>query len=708
MMPDLTHPATKPIASGVDDDSASEAARARVVAFAAAVGRTAQTAKLYEVNHPLVVRLSDAACDALRQACGDAAELRLGVGPDALYDGAARFDQPAEVADLAQAWHALDLGHVDFARSLDGPTLRKAIAIWLWPEGRADAELCEAVAASTKRAVRSEPVNYGRLRTSESAEAGGRSNWSWRCLFDEAFDAEADAPRWEAALERITHALHEEVRASAEDALQNLHREAHAALSDATSAPDASRGVARTTVHRLGRMLESLSPALRERLLAAAPTADSSQALKPAPSTEQDFAAVFEAVNRLDGRLADATRESLLMCQKLAGIASLMQGPDAPAQGPGDDASLVASLEELLDLHAPTDFTPDAYRQRLSEIASGTGPATALTDRIGSAFDPKVVGKHAFDLALHIASAGDDEPGPEAWQYLRRRVDGMVKQSDITPIAHATRAAESRLARGGPEETLIQCRTLLEELRASLCHDGRLGDLLDRVREPEDAATLLRHADPLVLHEAVRRLADTPDEHAAAMLAQPLRNMGGVLNAIVESLIAELPARRVALVQRLSPMSFATATRWLGPLLTQKDAPQRAKAFSLLSAAAPVWPADAAEGLLQHPDEAVRAAALQRLLHQVDPASLAAVGRLLTGKSTGRVPGEALVDRAVRSLLQQRTLGHAVLRDVLHECGHLRWGKRRQTLDPIIAAIRRHADPASASTILPGPKGAAS
>ncbi|MEM8783481.1 MAG: hypothetical protein AAGE65_11580 [Planctomycetota bacterium] len=690
-------------------------ARAEVVAFAAALGRVLETAKLYEAAHPLVAKQADAACVALREACGGSETLSLGVGPRRLYDGEARFTEPAEAMALSEAWHAAELGRVTFARSLDAEALRKAATAWLSPAFTPSAECLRELERETSGGVKAEPLHYERLRTSESAGDARGSHWSWRSLFDDAFDPTAADAEWEQAFASLAGRLRSEVEASAEDALDGLHREVYATLRDtvdATASPArgandaASTRAARNTVHRLGRLLEAVSPEVRKRMLAATPGLAVSEPVSSCGS-ERDFAAVLEAIKNLDGQLNEAACESLRMCQKLASLAGTMAEAGETQDDEADASGLVTSLQELLDQHAPANFTPEAYRQRLNEIAGGVGLGGKLSERVRQAFAPDAVRRHAFDLALHMATAGGDEPGPEAWRHLRHRLPSFVEQAQLRPIAQATRAAEARLARGGPDETLAACRALLNDLEASIREDGRLGALLDASADPEDAATVLRHADTSVLHEAVRRLADLPSDADAAALAPPLRNLGGPLNTIAEALIAEAPARRLPLVRRLAPLSFATAARWLGSTLTQKDPAGRAEAFAALVQASPTWPADAAEGLLQHPDENVRSAAVQRLLHQTDRASLAAVGRLLTGKTIGRSAGPALTDRVVRALLQHPANGHAVLRDVLHHANQLRWGKRKPALDPVVAAIRQHADAATAETLIRSVLGAA-
>ncbi|MEM7577705.1 MAG: hypothetical protein AAF328_09535 [Planctomycetota bacterium] len=666
-----------------------------------------QTAKLYETGHPLVASLCETAMVALSAAMDGELVLSLGVGPGRLYDGEARFADPPEVQALGAAWHAADLGKVDFDRRLEVSALRLAIAMWIDSAPGRSAELCEQLDKATGGLVRAEPLHYDRLRTTESVEEARLSSWSWRSLFVDTFNMNASDSQWEAALSNLTRQLGEAVEASAEDALDGLHREMHAALSDALDAPNTENHPAptpsgrpvRATVHRLGRLLEALSPDLRARLLAAVPTTPQANPTSPTTS-EQDFAAVLSAVQGLDGHLTEATCESLMMCQKLSVLAGGLADDATAVSDETDEANLVASLQELLDQHAPSDFTPEAYRQRLHEIAGGVGIGSVLTDRMRAAFTPESVRRHAFDLALHIATAGDGEPGPEPWRHLRRRLEQLVHGHEVTAIAQTTRAAEARLARGGPEETLAACREWITDLQAALEVEGRLGALLDASRDPEDAATLLRYADASVLHEAVQRLADAEQADEVAALASPLRNLGGTLNAIAESLIAEAPHRRLPLVRRLAPLTFATATRWLGPLLTQKDPAGRAEAFAALVEASPSWPADAAEGLLQHPDDHVRSAALQRLLRQADPGSLAAVGRILTGESVGRAPSTVVTERAVRALLSQATAGQSVLRTVLEHASQRRLGKRRQALDPIVHAIRKHADANTAQALL--------
>ncbi|MEM1097971.1 MAG: hypothetical protein AAGH92_04205 [Planctomycetota bacterium] len=691
--------------------------RESVVTFASALARAFETAKLYEVGHALVKERCGEACAALRLACPQEATLSLGVGPDRLYDGEACFYEPGEARALAAMWHDVDLGQVTFRPTLESESLGKAIAVWL-AAGRGEAkQTCAALQAATEGLVSAEPLHYERLQTTESAEMAKRSAWSWRNLFDEALDARADAAAWEDAITRLSEQLADAVDASAEAALDGLHREVHAALQDAVvassvaqvgSSQDSKPQPLRTTVHRLGRLLETVSPKLRTQLLAALPHTPGlgSTRSNVSAGSEQDFAAVLAAVQGLDGQLNEAACESLLMCQKIANLAAGIQDESA-RDGDLTDETLVASLQELLDQHGPAEFTPEAYRQRLNEIADGVGGVGILTEAMRQAFAPDAVRRHAFELALHIATAGDGEPGPEAWRHLRRRLRDLVAQPQIAMIAQSARAAEARLARGGPPETLEACRALIGDLKAALAHDGRLGELLDASSDPEDAAMLLRYADESVLHEAVRRLVDTESDADAAVLAQPLRNLGGTLNAIVESLLTEAPERRVRSVRRLAPVTFATATRWLGPLLTQKNVAGRAEAFAALVEASPTWPADAAEGLLQHPDENVRAAALQRLLRQTDPASIAAIGRLLTGESTGRAPSPALIERGVQALLQQRSSGHGVLRTVLEHANQRRFGKRRATLEPVVEAVRKHADPADARLLLQPVLGAA-
>ncbi|MEM1445542.1 MAG: hypothetical protein AAGF84_05760 [Planctomycetota bacterium] len=690
-------PTVSPVSDPAEKSRADEAvARPALVTFASVLARAIQTAKLYETQHPLVATLCQEACVALRLACGDASQVAVGVGPDRLYDGEARFSEPAEIAGLASIWHAADLGKVTFEKPLDAEQLKAGIALWI-SISVISTELCEQIKRATGGLIQAEPLRYERLKTTDSAAEANRSSWSWRSLFDDALNMDASEAQWEAAYAQITQKLNEVLDQSAEEVLDGLHREMHAALNESIDSNTPARpdvGL-RTTVHRLGRLLETLSPQLRKSMLAAVPNASVADA-SASHGTERDFAAVLAAVQGLEGQLNQATCESLMMCQKLAVLADDVESEDSISS----DENLVASIQEILTQHTPSDFTPEAYRQRLNEISGGIAAANPLTDKMRAAFEPDVIRKHAFDLALHIAAAGDDEPGPEAWRHLKRRLGELVQHAEIAAIAKATRAAEARLARGGPDDTLAACRDWIHTLKTTLGGEGRLGTMLDASRDPEDTATLLRYAEASALHEALRRLADVDDDHEAQVLAQSLRNLGGMLNAIAETLIAENPERRIPLVRRLAPVSFATATRWLGPLLTQKNPAGRARAFATLVEASPSWPADAAEGLLQHPDEPVRSAALHRLLNQVDPASLAAIGRVLTGENTGRVPHAALIDRAVTALLSQAAPGQNVLRSVLQSASQRRFGRRRHTLEPLVEAISKHADSATAHELL--------
>ncbi len=638
--------------------------------FVLALARAVQAARLYEPAHPLVGGQVAAAVKQLHTPGG---EWMIGVGAGCLFIDATEFDAPEELRLLAEAWHHLDVGVVRVSASAGEADLRGAVAAWaeaLQHKTVDVRDLVDRVASRSGGAVTCVPLDYDRIRVQDASdrrEASGGRAFTWNALVESLLDPSGNEHDGQEQLQAAARWIGQEAGRDADGTMRLLHDRLHRAAQTVNAQPDDAQQAEKLA--RISSFVETLTPALRKALLDAAPSA----LADTLPNADGPPEAVLSALAALDGNLTQATRQSLLMCAKLAALGAGQERNQGESTGESDDETGVgASLQELLTQHDPTDYTPPDYLRQLEQVATdaAVGEATAWSRRHGEAFAGPVLRLHAAHIAIHLTETYVDDAGPcpEPMSFLARAAEDLVANGSLPSVAAAVRAAQTRLTRGGAEPVLEAARLFLERAGRAFDDPGVLDRLLEDGGSATDVGTLLRLSPPEMLVDAARRAVSETAPQSVRSLRDALRSLGpAALEPAVGQLRVEDPARLPRLVELLGPMPFKMATRWLGTQLTQNDPSGRAAAFAALFAGSPTWPADAAETLLNHPDRDIRDMALERLLGQDDDASQAVLGRVLGGQFEDGVPEPALIDRVATVLLSRGDAGVEALAGALKQ-----------------------------------------
>ena len=649
---------------------------------------------MYGVDHPLVRAQLSTAAEALAQVAGQGAFM-LGIGPACFYAGEETLSTPDELSNLAARLHGLDFAAVHLESSADTAALSAAVDAWAQAtrKQRCDpAELAEQIAKESRDAVRCVPMDFERMQTTEEASLRDGQDghaWSWPGLIERLLNPSAASGKG-ATPEAAAAWVSEQLSKDTDGGLRMLHAQIHSAAAGVVHGKAHQRG---ETMHRLNGFIEALTPELRDHLTAATPGQHA------APARDSDDARstpqVLGALSALDGNLTQAARQSLMMCEKIASLAGQYpQTLEASAGPQANSDDMVATLEELLTLHDPEEHTPRDYLRRLEQISAGDiqKKETHWAKKNASHFQPGAIRQHAAQIAIHMAGTYTDQEGPcaEPMRYLARSVDELVRRGSAASVASAARVAESRLGRGGDDESLDAARRVLERITDCVAEPGVFDRLLADHTDAADLATLLRLSDPELLSSALQSLIEHGEDGHGETLAQALRGVGAdTLGPMLQQLSQTHPEKLLTLLPRLKPLPFKSVSGWLGSRLTQGSDQERLAAFHALHEACPHWPADSAETLLKHPDDAVRSMTLHRLLEQDDAETLTLLGRFLSGKATGCVPPMSVFDRVTQGLLDQGDAGVEELGKVLRALGGVLHPKRSQLAARIAERLRR-------------------
>lgn len=614
-----------------------------------AIHRASEAARLYGTGHASTADAIAAATEALVRARG----VRIGIAPDGCLLGEEMLPDPqGALKAFARRLHGLNLGVIEIGvgiRSGDVAALIESLSI----TDLAGVDLGLRITQATDGRIKPIPLRYGGLNLVSGsrggfgdgdgdgdglgdgtggggAGGGGTGSGSWGQLVQTLTGAEGDVAQTHMA--EVAASLNREARASADTALTRLQQQLNG-FAD-------SMGNMRVTeqaraIKRLRAFVESLSPKLREALMAISPsTPEVSLTLLVELADVLPTRQVLEALEALDHADRQPSHEAVMLFKKLANLTGknddsrnrisqvVDQWRDSSILPADVTASLQGSIEEIFQQKEVLDFTPIDYQDNLDNLTDLQSPAERCER--GEALTQSDVHDHAIQIALEVARATVDDAADcrGLIHFLDGAVDPLLERREFDDVMTAVRVAQrhARAEMSPDNEDAQATRIVARNFVESFQRGTRLRRILDLACDEggvvaEGAIRLLRIGGLPAIVATVHHLGGTlPEPLQAALVEFVGRSLPKhVVRAVVTLAAAADDQAHRGVVVFLTNLPAKSITMLVDQVVTECE-PKAAG--DLLRLAAPLtenWPASWILLALNHTDDELNRPAVDHL-----------------------------------------------------------------------------------------------